>query len=212
MKDFQKNFIELAINSGALKFGKFVLKSGRQSPYFFNASALVDYGELDALAEILKAKIQEENINMDMIFGPAYKGIFLGSILGTKLSVNGKMPVCFNRKEAKDHGEGGSLIGAEPKGKILIIDDVISSGLAIKESISLLEPFDVSIEGALVTLDRQERGGDTELMASEELEKIGIKVFSVISLDDLLEADDLITDDNIRKIEEYRNQYRGENV
>ena len=84
--------------------------------------------------------------------------------------------------------------------------------MAIKESISLLEPFDVSIEGALVTLDRQERGGDTELMASEELEKIGIKVFSVISLDDLLEADDLITDDNIRKIEEYRNQYRGENV
>ncbi len=211
MKDFQKNFIKLAIDSGALKFGEFILKSGRQSPYFFNASALIEHGELDSLAEVLKAKIQEENIKIDMIFGPAYKGIFLGSILATKLSINEKMPVCFNRKEAKDHGEGGSLIGAKPKGKILIVDDVISSGLAIKESISLLGPFDVSIEGALVTLDRQERG-DTELMASEELEQSGINVFSIVSLDDLLEADDLINDDNIRRIENYRNRYRGENV
>ena len=153
MKDYQKNFLTLALEANALKFGEFTLKSGRKSPYFFNASALIEHGSLDKLGEILAAKVKDSNLEFDMIFGPAYKGIFLGSILATKLSKEKNMPICFNRKEVKDHGEGGSLIGALPKGNVLIIDDVISSGLAIREALSFLRNYDVNIAGALVTLD-----------------------------------------------------------
>ena len=128
MKDYQKEFLKLAIESGAFKLGDFTLKSGRQSPYFFNASALIEHGELNKLAELFVKKIEDAGINFDMIYGPAYKGIFLGSLLATKLSETSPMPICFNRKEIKDHGEGGNLIGAKPEGKILVVDDVISSG------------------------------------------------------------------------------------
>ena len=183
MKDYQKNFLTLAIEANALKFGDFTLKSGRKSPYFFNASALIEHGSLDELGEILAAKVKDSNLEFDMIFGPAYKGIFLGSILATKLSKQGNMPLCFNRKEVKDHGEGGSLIGALPKGNVLIIDDVISSGLAIREAQAFLKNYDVNIAGALVTLDRQEQGQNSKLMASSELINEGLDVLTLISLD-----------------------------
>ena len=147
MKDYQKNFLTLALEANALKFGEFTLKSGRKSPYFFNASALIEHGSLDKLGEILAAKVKDSNLEFDMIFGPAYKGIFLGSILATKLSKEKNTPICFNRKEVKDHGEGGSLIGALPKGNVLIIDDVISSGLAIREAL------DVKKTNRLITVE-----------------------------------------------------------
>lgn len=212
MKDYQKNFLTLALEANALKFGEFTLKSGRKSPYFFNASALIEHGSLDKLGEILAAKVKDSNLEFDMIFGPAYKGIFLGSILATKLSKERNMPICFNRKEVKDHGEGGSLIGALPKGNVLIIDDVISSGLAIREALDYLRKYDVNVAGALVTLDRQEQGQNTKLMASSELIDEGLDILSIISLDDLLDADEIIDESVLESIRNYRDKFRGEDV
>lgn len=212
MKDYQKNFLTLALEANALKFGEFTLKSGRKSPYFFNASALIEHGSLDKLGEILAAKVKDSNLEFDMIFGPAYKGIFLGSILATKLSKEGNMPICFNRKEVKDHGEGGSLIGALPKGNVLIIDDVISSGLAIREALDYLRKYDVNVAGALVTLDRQEQGQNSKLMASSELIDEGLDILSIISLDDLLDANEMIDESVLESIRNYRDKFRGEDV
>ena len=212
MKDYQKNFLTLALEANALKFGEFTLKSGRKSPYFFNASALIEHGSLDKLGEILAAKVKDSNLEFDMIFGPAYKGIFLGSILATKLSKERNMPICFNRKEVKDHGEGGSLIGALPKGNVLIIDDVISSGLAIREALDYLSKYDVNVAGALVTLDRQEQGQNSKLMASSELIDEGLDIHSIISLDDLLDADEIIDESVLESIKNYRDKFRGEDV
>lgn len=212
MKDYQKNFLTLALEANALKFGEFTLKSGRKSPYFFNASALIEHGSLDKLGEILAAKVKDSNLEFDMIFGPAYKGIFLGSILATKLSKERNMPICFNRKEVKDHGEGGSLIGALPKGNVLIIDDVISSGLAIREALDYLRKYDVNVAGALVTLDRQEQGQNSKLMASSELIDEGLDILSIISLDDLLDADEIIDESVLESIKNYRDKFRGEDV
>ena len=212
MKDYQKNFLTLALEANALKFGEFTLKSGRKSPYFFNASALIEHGSLDKLGEILAAKVKDSNLEFDMIFGPAYKGIFLGSILATKLSKEKNMPICFNRKEVKDHGEGGSLIGALPKGNVLIIDDVISSGLAIREALDYLRNYDVNVAGALVTLDRQEQGQNSKLMASSELIDEGLDILSIISLDDLLDADEIIDESVLESIKNYRDKFRGKDV
>lgn len=212
MKDYQKNFLTLALEANALKFGEFTLKSGRKSPYFFNASALIEHGSLDKLGEILAAKVKDSSLEFDMIFGPAYKGIFLGSILATKLSKERNMPICFNRKEIKDHGEGGSLIGALPKGNVLIIDDVISSGLAIREALDYLRNYDVNVAGALVTLDRQEQGQNSKLMASSELINEGLDILSIISLDDLLDADEIIDASILERIRNYRDKFRGEDV
>ena len=212
MKDYQKNFLTLALEANALKFGEFTLKSGRKSPYFFNASALIEHGSLDKLGEILAAKVKDSNLEFDMIFGPAYKGIFLGSILATKLSKEKNMPICFNRKEVKNHGEGGSLIGALPKGNVLIIDDVISSGLAIREALDYLRNYDVNVAGALVTLDRQEQGQNSKLMASSELIDEGLDILSIISLDDLLDADEIIDESVLESIKNYRDKFRGEDV
>ena len=212
MKDYQKNFLTLALEANALKFGEFTLKSGRKSPYFFNASALIEHGSLDKLGEILAAKVKDSNLEFDVIFGPAYKGIFLGSILATKLSKEKNTPICFNRKEVKDHGEGGSLIGALPKGNVLIIDDVISSGLAIREALDYLRNYDVNVAGALVTLDRQEQGQNSKLMASSELIDEGLDILSIISLDDLLDADEIIDESVLESIKNYRDKFRGEDV
>jgi len=209
VKDYQLRFIKLAIESKALQFGDFTLKSGRNSPYFFNASALLSFGHISELSEILLLKTKDLNIKFDMIFGPAYKGIFLGSLLAAELSKQSSMPVCFNRKEVKDHGEGGSLIGATPNGRVLIIDDVLSSGLAITEACDYLAPFDVDIAGALVALNRQEKGQDSDQMAADELREKGTEIFQIISLDDLINAESLIGKTNLIKMQEYREIYQG---
>ena len=188
LKDFQRTFIELALQSHALEFGKFTLKSGRSSPYFFNAAKMLNGCDLFKLANCYVDAIEDSSMKFDCLYGPAYKGIFLGSIVATVYSQRGKpCPLSFNRKEVKDHGEGGNIIGANPVGNVMIIDDVLSAGTAARESIKILEDLNAIPKIFLVGLDRQEKGtGD--LSAKEELEKdFGIHVSSIVNLEALIE-------------------------
>jgi orotate phosphoribosyltransferase len=187
VKDYQKQFLELALDAKVLEFGNFTLKSGRKSPYFFNASKMLNGGYLHHLAECYRQAIIDSNITFDCIYGPAYKGIFLGSIVSMILSKDGgEYPLSFNRKEVKDHGEGGSIIGNNPSGDVLIIDDVISAGTAAKESIETIKELGANPKIMLVGLDRQEKGkGD--LSAKRELETaFEMQVVSIINLDTLI--------------------------
>lgn len=187
MKDYQKQFLELALDAKVLEFGDFTLKSGRKSPYFFNASKMLNGGYLHHLAECYREAIIDSNITFDCIYGPAYKGIFLGSIVSMMLSKDGgEYPLSFNRKEVKDHGEGGTIIGNNPSGDVLIIDDVISAGTAAKESIETIKELGANPKIMLVGLDRQEKGkGD--LSAKRELETaFEMQVVSIINLDTLI--------------------------
>ena len=187
MKDYQKQFLELALDAKVLEFGDFILKSGRKSPYFFNASKMLNGGYLHHLAECYREAILDSNITFDCIYGPAYKGIFLGSIVSMILTKDGgEYPLSFNRKEVKDHGEGGTIIGNNPSGDVLIIDDVISAGTAAKESIETIKELGANPKIMLVGLDRQEKGkGD--LSAKRELETaFKMQVVSIINLDTLI--------------------------
>ena len=187
MKDYQKQFLELALDAKVLEFGDFTLKSGRKSPYFFNASKMLNGGYLHHLAECYREAILDSNITFDCIYGPAYKGIFLGSIVSMILSKDGgEYPLSFNRKEVKDHGEGGTIIGNNPSGDVLIIDDVISAGTAAKESIETIKELGANPKIMLVGLDRQEKGkGD--LSAKRELETaFEMQVVSIVNLDTLI--------------------------
>ena len=188
LKDFQRTFIELALQSHALEFGKFALKSGRSSPYFFNAAKMLNGCDLFKLANCYVDAIEDFSMKFDCLYGPAYKGIFLASIVATVFSQRGNpCPLSFNRKEVKDHGEGGNIIGANPVGNVMIIDDVLSAGTAARESIKILEDLHAVPKIFLVGLDRQEKGtGD--LSAKEELEKdFGIHVSSIVNLEALIE-------------------------
>jgi len=187
LKDFQRTFIELALQSHALEFGKFTLKSGRSSPYFFNAAKMLNGCDLFKLANCYVDAIEDFSMKFDCLYGPAYKGIFLASIVATVFSQRGNpCPLSFNRKEVKDHGEGGNIIGANPVGNVMIIDDVLSAGTAARESIKILEDLNAIPKIFLVGLDRQEKGtGD--LSAKEELEKdFGIHVSSIVNLETLI--------------------------
>lgn len=187
MKDYQQSFLNLALDSKALQFGEFTLKSGRLSPYFFNAANMLNGTNLYELAKCYVDAINDKNLDFDCIYGPAYKGIFLGSIVATLLSEQGKnYPLSFNRKEEKDHGEGGNIIGANPQGKVLIIDDVLSAGTAGRESIESIQNLNATPSSFLVGLDRQEKG-QSEISSSKELENdFNIKVESIINLDTLI--------------------------
>ena len=187
LKDFQKTFIELALQSNALEFGEFKLKSGRDSPYFFNAAKMLNGCDLSKLANCYVDAIEDSCMEFDCLYGPAYKGIFLGSIVATIFSQRGNSyPLSFNRKEIKDHGEGGNIIGADPVGNVLIIDDVLSAGTAARESIKILESLNSTPKIFLVGLDRQEKG-NSNLSAKKELENdFGIQVSSIINLDALI--------------------------
>ena len=187
MKDYQQSFLNLALDSKALQFGEFTLKSGRLSPYFFNAANMLNGTNLYELAKCYVDTINDKNLDFDCIYGPAYKGIFLGSIVATLLSEQGKnYPLSFNRKEEKDHGEGGNIIGANPQGKVLIIDDVLSAGTAGRESIESIQNLNATPSSFLVGLDRQEKG-QSEISSSKELENdFNIKVESIINLDTLI--------------------------
>ena len=187
MKDYQKQFLELALDAKVLEFGDFTLKSGRKSPYFFNASKMLNGGYLHHLAECYRQAIIDSNITFDCIYGPAYKGIFLGSIVSMILSKDGgEYPLSFNRKEVKDHGEGGTIIGNNPYGDVLIIDDVISAGTAAKESIETIKELRANPKIMLVGLDRQEKG-KSNLSAKRELETaFKLQVLSIINLDTLI--------------------------
>jgi orotate phosphoribosyltransferase len=207
VKDYQKSFVDLAIKSKSLHFGEFTLKSGRVSPYFFNAANMLNGYSLYDLAKCYVEAIKDKDIDFDCIYGPAYKGIFLGSIVATLLSKEGKnYPLSFNRKEEKDHGEGGNIIGQEPKGKVLIIDDVLSAGTAGRESIKLIEDLSATPSSFLVGLDRQEKGL-TDLSSSKELEQeFDLKVESIINLDSLITyvENDSSFSDHLNSLSKYR--------
>jgi len=187
VKGYQKSFLNLALESNSLQFGEFILKSGRASPYFFNAANMLGNCNLYDLAKCYVEAVKDKEIEFDCIYGPAYKGIFLGSIVATVFSEEGKnYPLCFNRKEEKNHGEGGSIIGEMPKGKVLIIDDVLSAGTAGRESIELIKNLSATPSSFIVGLDRQEKGL-SELSSSKELEiEFNLKVESIINLDSLI--------------------------
>lgn len=186
MKDYQRIFLNLALDAKALEFGSFTLKSGRKSPYFFNAAKMLS-GNLSELANCYVQAINETKLEYDCIYGPAYKGIFLGSIVALLLSQNGKSyPLSFDRKEIKDHGEGGNIIGNNPAGNVLIIDDVLSAGTAARQSIKLINKIGAIPKIFVVGLDRQEKGS-AEISASQELKNdFGITVKSIVNLDTLI--------------------------
>ena len=190
-------FIQFSLESGVLKFGSFTTKAGRQSPYFFNAGLFDDGAKLSRLAGFYAQALLQSDVQFDMIFGPAYKGIPLGAAVAVELARSGRnLPFAYNRKEAKDHGEGGSLVGAPLKGRVLIVDDVMSAGTAVRESIALIEKAGATAYGVAVALDRQEMatevtpdGGLRELPHSAVQyvrETLGLKVCAVAQLSDLL--------------------------
>lgn len=188
MKAFQRDFIEFAIERGVLKFGEFTLKSGRVSPYFFNAGLFNRGGDLAKLGRFYADALMDAGVAFDVLFGPAYKGIPIATTTAVALADSHKLdvPYCFNRKEAKTHGEGGNLVGSPLEGKVMLVDDVITAGTAIRESMTLIEQQKASLSGVLIALDRQERGNG-ELSAIQEVERdFGTQVISIVSLADVV--------------------------
>jgi orotate phosphoribosyltransferase len=208
--DLRKDFIAFSIEQGVLKFGRFVMKSGRVSPYFFNAGLFNTGAALERLAQFYAKAILASGVHFDMLFGPAYKGIVLAAGAAIALSRQGRdVPFAFNRKEPKDHGEGGALIGAPLAGRVLIVDDVLTAGTAVGESLDVISSHGATPAGVVISLDRMERGkGD--LSAVQEIEKRhGIPVVCIASLDDLvnwLEGRPEFRDD-LAAIREYRQLY-----
>ncbi len=188
MKQFQIDFIEFALSRQVLKFGSFTLKSGRTSPYFFNAGLFNTGGDLARLGRFYAAALEDAGVEFDLLFGPAYKGIPIATTTAVALfDQYGKdVPYCFNRKEAKTHGEGGNLVGSPLQGKVMLVDDVITAGTAIRESMQLIQAQGASLSGVLIALDRQEKG-QGELSAIQEVERdFGTQVVSIICLNDLI--------------------------
>ena len=210
LKSFQKTFIDLALQSNALEFGKFILKSGRESPYFFNAAKMLNGCDLFSLANCYVDAIEDYNMEFDCIYGPAYKGIFLGSIVAVIYSQKGSpYPLSFNRKEMKDHGEGGNIIGADPIGNVMIIDDVLSAGTAARESIKLIESMNAKAKFLVIGLDRQEKGNGDKSAKTELEEDFGINIVSIIDLDALIEfsSNNQNFHSHVNKLEQYRNTW-----
>ena len=211
MQENKKRFIELAIKYEVLKFGEFTLKSGRISPYFFNAGLFNSGYALAELGSCYAQTIIDNNINYDVMFGPAYKGIPLVAAIVYALSVNHGIdkPYAFNRKEAKDHGEGGLIVGAQLSGDVLIVDDVITAGTAIREAVDIIRNEGAQTSAVLIALDRQERG-QSELSAIQEVHRdYGIDVFSIITLTDLidyLDGNDSVNQ-HLAAMRAYREQY-----
>ena len=211
MQEYQRKFIELALSKGVLKFGSFVLKSGRTSPYFFNAGGFNTGDDLATLGSCYAHALVDSGIKFDVLFGPAYKGIPLACATAMALArehgIN--MPWCFNRKEKKDHGEGGNLVGAPLKGDILLVDDVITAGTAIRESDEIIKANGAHFEAALIALNRKEKGQGEKSAIAEAEETLGIKIVSIVSFDDLLkyiENDDKLKE-HVPAMLEYRKQY-----
>ena len=200
MADIEKRFLELAIELEALLFGEFTLKSGRESLYFFNIATFLESGHLGELAEMYSEKIKECNIDYDVIFGPSYKGIPLAAALATVLNqeASKKIPICFDRKEEKDHGEGGVLVGSVTNKKVLIIDDVLTAGTALKSSIKLIQKAGGTISGALVALDRQEQD-EGEQVCKKLVNELNIPIFSISSLENLIVYLENINEKDIAK-------------
>jgi orotate phosphoribosyltransferase len=192
MRPYQRQFLELSVARQVLRFGEFTLKSGRVSPYFFNAGLFDSGAALAALGDCYAQALQASGLQFDMLFGPAYKGIPLATALALALAGQGRdVPVAFNRKEAKSHGEGGQLIGAPLRGRVLIVDDVITAGTAIRESLELIRAAGATPCAVLIALDRQERGQAGARSAAQEVAaEFGLPVIAVAGLDELLQFTD----------------------
>ena len=211
MQPYQRDFIRFAIDRGVLRFGEFTLKSGRISPYFFNAGLFNSGAALAQLGRFYAAAIVDSKIPFDVLFGPAYKGIPLAAATAVQLAEHHGLdvPWCFNRKEAKAHGEGGSLVGSPLAGDVLIIDDVITAGTAIREVMQIIQGQQARAAGVLIAMNRQERGNG-DLSAIQEVERdFGIPVVSIVSLTQVLEflADDPALKQHLPAVEAYRAQY-----
>ncbi|EKF9473947.1 orotate phosphoribosyltransferase [Vibrio cholerae] len=211
MKAYQREFIEFALEKQVLKFGEFTLKSGRKSPYFFNAGLFNTGRDLARLGRFYAAALVDSGIEFDVLFGPAYKGIPIATTTAVALADHHDVdtPYCFNRKEAKDHGEGGNLVGSKLEGRIMLVDDVITAGTAIRESMELIQANNADLAGVLVAIDRQEKGKG-ELSAIQEVERdFGCAVISIVSLTDLityLEQQGNNTE-HLEAVKAYRAQY-----
>ena len=211
MLNYKQKFFELALGKGNLRFGSFTLKSGRTSPYFFNAGGFDDGASLSALSRCYAAAITASSIGFDMLFGPAYKGIPLAAATAIALHDGHarNVPYAYNRKEAKDHGEGGIIVGAPLKGRVLIIDDVISAGTSVRESIAMIRNAGAEPAGIAIALDRQERGRGSLSAVQEVNSEFGIDCVSIATLDDLLDYLHAQRLDNIdiKAIQHYRDAY-----
>jgi len=211
MEKYQLNFIRFAIERKVLCFGEFTLKSGRRSPYFFNSGLFNDGASLAQLGRYYAEAIKDHGLQFDMLYGPAYKGIPLASSAAIALADHHKtnVPYAFNRKEAKDHGEGGNIVGAALKGDILIIDDVISAGTSVRESIEIIRRAGANPKAVVIALDRQEVGSNDKTAIQEVEQDYGLRVASIITLGHLIEF--LEKDSNYKQyidaIKVYRNQY-----
>ena len=225
--DFRQQFVAFAIQQDVLRFGEFKTKAGRLSPYFFNTGLFNDGASLRALSGFYADAIQSSQLPFDMLFGPAYKGIILAAIAALALSEKGQnVPYAYNRKEAKDHGEGGLTVGAPIKGRVLIIDDVISAGTSVRESVEIIRAAGATPAGVVIALDRQERGSGPQesgnepqgsasgslgtLSAAQEVSALhGIPVIAVATLNDIIRflKQNSPESDKLEKIETYRHQF-----
>jgi orotate phosphoribosyltransferase len=211
MKDYQRQFIEFALNKQVLKFGEFTLKSGRKSPYFFNAGLFNSGRDLALLGRFYAAALMDSGIDFDLVFGPAYKGIPIATTTVVAMAEHYErdVPYCFNRKEAKDHGEGGSLVGSPLQGNVVLVDDVITAGTAIRESMEIIAANHAKLAGVLIALDRREKGRG-EISAIQEVERdYHCRVLAIITLDDLIdyleEKNEMA--DHLAAVRAYQRQY-----
>jgi orotate phosphoribosyltransferase len=208
---YQTDFIELCMRSSVLRFGSFTLKSGRESPYFFNAGQFNTGLAIGAVGRAYAAALSTAGLEFDMLFGPAYKGIPLVTVTAAALAeqTGRDVPFAFNRKEAKDHGEGGHLVGAPLHGRVLVVDDVITAGTAIGESIDIIRAAGAQPAAVLIALDRQERAPQGRLSAVQEVrDRLGIPVIAVITLADLMEhIERLGRHDDLARLQAYRERY-----
>ena len=210
MSDYKTEFLAFAIASQVLRFGEFKTKAGRLSPYFFNAGLFNDGDKLRRLGEFYAKAILDSGIAFDVLFGPAYKGIPLVASIAIALAGMGRnVPFAFNRKEAKDHGEGGTIVGAALSGRVLIVDDVISAGTSVRESVSLIEAAGAQAAGVVIVLDRMERGSGQDSAVQEVRDRYGLQVVAVATVDDLLELleHDSSRSQELQHVARYRAEY-----
>ncbi len=210
MSDFRQAFLAFAIERGAIRFGEFKTKAGRLSPYFFNAGVFSDGSALRELTRFYAKALMEDAAAFDVLFGPAYKGIPLAAGVAIALAEAGRnVGFAYNRKEAKDHGEGGVLVGAPLKGKVMIVDDVISAGTSVRESVELIRQHGAAPAGVVIALDRMERGRDARSAVQEVEQDLGLPVLKIATLSDLmlLLQSDARYSDEIPRLAAYRERY-----